>query len=149
VQTDRYEQIRRQQAVLVRALCTADGAFPVGFEYDRIKVTKDALVSKRARVCTHYCPLFSNLGDRFDDLFHQYAIANPLVDPSPTLDARRFIRFLLKRSEHIDGQLLRWFVGEEAAHAHGAMCVRYCESRMYRALGLRIGTVSLSWLRAL
>ena len=71
------DRVAEAQAELLRALL-ADGAAPAGFDADRLALQSRSLLAKRTRVMAAVRPdLAEALGDRFRDLFHQYAKENP------------------------------------------------------------------------
>ncbi|GAA2967333.1 hypothetical protein [Actinokineospora diospyrosa] len=71
------EDLAAAQGELLRALL-AGGSAPSGFDPDALRVEATSLLAKRRRIVSQLDPdTAENLGERFTELFAEYAIVNP------------------------------------------------------------------------
>ncbi|MFD1146316.1 hypothetical protein [Saccharothrix hoggarensis] len=74
------ERLAAAQAELLRALL-ADGPVPAGFDPERVRVERRALLAKRRGIVAALRPdVAAELGDRFRPLFDAYAAGRPKED---------------------------------------------------------------------
>jgi hypothetical protein len=96
-------RLSAQQGELLRALA-GTGPPPEDFDAARLRVTADALASKRAQAVARAWPaLASELGTRFRERFDLYARQNSLPhEGGPQADGRFFTRMLARQGELSD-----------------------------------------------
>lgn len=94
------ERLGAAQAELLRALL-ADGAVPEGFDAERVRVERRALLNKRRGIVAMLRPdVAAELGDRFRALFDAYATGHPREDGTRFReDAARFAEWAVARGE--------------------------------------------------
>ncbi|MEU4445824.1 hypothetical protein AB0K14_31170 [Actinosynnema sp. NPDC050801] len=104
------ERLAAAQAELLRALL-ADGAVPEGFDPERVRVEKRALLSKRRGIVEMLRPdVAVELGERFRPLFDAYAGAHPKeVGTRFREDAARFAEWAAARGELAPPRKRRWW----------------------------------------
>ena len=94
------QELATRQAELVQALL-GRGAWPDGFDVDRLHATAAALTTKRLRAAARAWPtLAESLGRRYENLFREFATTTKMPDSGgPVLDGRAFARWLACRNE--------------------------------------------------
>ncbi|MFI9011820.1 hypothetical protein ACIGNX_31740 [Actinosynnema sp. NPDC053489] len=104
------ERLAAAQAELLRALL-ADGDVPEGFDADRVRVERRALLNKRRGIVAAIRPdVAAELGERFRPLFEAYARAHPReVGTRFRDDAARFAGWAVERGELEAPKKKRWW----------------------------------------
>ncbi|MFJ6676443.1 hypothetical protein ACIQMJ_35525 [Actinosynnema sp. NPDC091369] len=104
------ERLAAAQADLLRALL-ADGDVPDGFDPERVRVEKRALLAKRRGIVAALRPdVAAELGERFRPLFDAYAAAHPKeVGTRFREDAARFAEWAVARGELQPPKKKRWW----------------------------------------
>lgn len=104
------ERLAAAQAELLRALL-ADGAVPEGFDAERVRIEKRALLNKRRGIVEMLRPdVAAELGDRFRPLFDAYAKAHPKeVGTRFREDAASFAEWAIARGELPPPNKKRWW----------------------------------------
>ena len=104
------ERLAAAQAELLRALL-ADGDVPEGFDAERVRVEKRALLNKRRGIVEVLRPdVAAELGDRFRPLFDAYAGSHPKeVGTRFREDAARFAEWATARGELTPPKRKRWW----------------------------------------
>jgi hypothetical protein len=104
------ERLAAAQAELLRALL-ADGAVPEGFDAERVRIEKRALLNKRRGIVEMIGPdVAAELGERFRPLFDAYAAAHPKeVGTRFREDAARFAEWATARGELEPPRRRRWW----------------------------------------
>ncbi|WP_158842746.1 hypothetical protein [Saccharothrix deserti] len=94
------DRLGAAQAELLRALL-ADGEVPAGFDEERVRIEKRALLNKRRGIVEMLRPdVAAELGERFRPLFDAYARAHPKeVGTRFREDAARFAEWAVARGE--------------------------------------------------
>jgi hypothetical protein len=100
--------LAEQQAALMAALA-GKAPVPAGFDAARVQAAAAALAFKRARAVAQTWPSTrAALGDRFRELFADYAIRTPLAqDGGPLADGRRFVQDLSRHTRLTDATLMQ------------------------------------------
>ncbi|GAA3038508.1 hypothetical protein [Actinokineospora globicatena] len=103
------EEVAAAQGELLRSLL-AGGSPPAGFDPGAIRVEAAALLGKRRRIVREIDPgTAEELGDRFAELFAEYALANPRRDGSRFReDAVAFAAWATERG-HLRRARRRWW----------------------------------------
>jgi hypothetical protein len=104
------ERLGAAQAELLRALL-ADGDVPEGFDAERVRVEKRALLTKRRGIVEMIRPEVAvELGDRFRPLFDAYAADHPKEAGTRFRDdAARFAEWATARGELQPAKKKRWW----------------------------------------
>lgn len=104
------DRLAAAQAELLRALL-ADGAVPEGFDAERVRIEKRALLGKRRGIVAMLQPeVAAELGDRFRPLFDAYAAGHPKeVGTRFREDAARFAEWAVARGELAPPKRRRWW----------------------------------------
>ncbi|WP_367130546.1 hypothetical protein [Saccharothrix sp. HUAS TT1] len=104
------ERLAAAQAELLRALL-AGGEAPAGFDPDRFRVEKRALLNKRRGIVEALRPdVAAELGERFRPLFDAYAADHPKeVGTRFREDAARFAEWAVARGELAPPKKKRWW----------------------------------------
>lgn len=104
------ERLGAAQAELLRALL-ADGNTPEGFDEDRVRIEKRALLNKRRGIVEMLRPdVAAELGERFRPLFDAYAKAHPKEAGTRFReDATRFAEWAVARGELTPPKKKRWW----------------------------------------
>lgn len=104
------DRLAAAQAELLRALL-ADGAVPAGFDEDRVRVEKRALLNKRRGIVAMLRPdVAAELDERFRPLFDAYAKSHPKeVGTRFREDAARFAEWAVARGELAPPRKKRWW----------------------------------------
>ncbi|MEU4743979.1 hypothetical protein AB0G02_26420 [Actinosynnema sp. NPDC023658] len=94
------DRVGAAQAELLRALL-AGGSPPAGFDEQRLRVERRALLNKRRGIVEMLRPEVAvELGERFRPLFDAYASAHPKeVGTRFREDAARFVEWAVERGE--------------------------------------------------
>lgn len=94
---DERAELSRRQTELVRALVVG-GPIPTGFDATRVRVAAEALLRKRAGEVAWRMPqIRARLGDRFTDLFVEWARGRPRLGSA--VEAEQFMAHLVERGE--------------------------------------------------
>ncbi|MFE2751894.1 hypothetical protein ACFXGA_07800 [Actinosynnema sp. NPDC059335] len=103
------DRLAAAQAELLRALL-ADGDAPAGFDEERLRVERRALLNKRRGIVEMLRPdVAAELGERFRPLFDAYARAHPKeVGTRFREDAARFAEWAVRRGE-LKPRKRRWW----------------------------------------
>ncbi|MCC8249663.1 hypothetical protein [Saccharothrix luteola] len=104
------DRLAAAQAELLRALL-ADGDVPAGFDAERVRIEKRALLTKRRGIVEMLRPEVAvELGDRFRPLFDAYAKEHPKeVGTRFREDAARFAEWATARGELQPPRRRRWW----------------------------------------
>ncbi|XVS66310.1 hypothetical protein ACQPYE_09710 [Actinosynnema sp. CA-299493] len=104
------DRLAAAQAELLRALL-ADGDVPEGFDAERVRIEKRALLAKRRGIVAMLRPeVAAELGDRFRPLFDAYAGGHPKeVGTRFREDAARFAEWATARGELVPPKKKRWW----------------------------------------
>jgi hypothetical protein len=104
------DRLAAAQAELLRALLS-DGDVPSGFDEDRVRIEKRALLNKRRGIVERLRPdVAAELGERFRPLFDTYATAHPKEDGTRFRgDAARFAEWALARGALTPPKKKRWW----------------------------------------
>jgi hypothetical protein len=147
-----------RQAELVSAL-TGAGPAPASFDADRVAAAAEALGRKRARAAARAWPtLAAALGDRFAELFADYARTAPLPRRGgPLADGRAFVRRLTAASRLPDEARLQVLAVdlEYAGSADGlvprrgpAIQAAWLRGSRRLILGVRLPWLGIYWCRS-
>jgi hypothetical protein len=104
------ERLGAAQAELLRALL-ADGKTPDGFDEDRVRIEKRALLNKRRGIVEMLRPdVAAELGERFRPLFDAYAQAHPKEAGTRFReDAARFAEWAVANNHLTPPKRKRWW----------------------------------------
>jgi hypothetical protein len=104
------DRLAAAQAELLRALL-AGGDVPAGFDAERVRVERRALLAKRRGIVEMIRPdVAAELGERFRPLFDAYAAAHPKeVGTRFRDDANRFADWAVARGELAPPRKRRWW----------------------------------------
>ncbi|ONI92350.1 hypothetical protein ALI22I_04200 [Saccharothrix sp. ALI-22-I] len=104
------DRLGAAQAELLRALL-ADGATPKGFDEDRVRIEKRALLNKRRGIVEMLRPdVAAELGERFRSLFDAYARTHPKeVGTRFREDAARFAEWAVANNHLTPPKKKRWW----------------------------------------
>ena len=104
--------LAEQQAGLVRGLAGQSG-LPAGFNRNHLATAAASLLAKRRRGVERTWPgLAESLGDRFRQVFAQYARSHPLPAEGAHADGREFAHYLLQTNALADDGRLQLFLAE-------------------------------------
>lgn len=101
--TDARQSLAVAQANLLRALARLEPA-PSGFDVEELAIASSSLGLKRSRAAEKAWPDFAmTLGDRFAELFTEYARQYPTPPPAgPAVDGFQFAEYLAGRDRLSD-----------------------------------------------
>lgn len=104
------DRLAAAQAELLRALL-ADGDAPAGFDEERLRIERRALLNKRRGIVEALRPeVAAELGERFRPLFDAYARAHPKeVGTRFREDAARFAEWAVRQGGLEPPRKRRWW----------------------------------------